>query len=133
MLSPKTAPLPPESTFFSLSGPVDSLPAERMTSFHRDMRAYWGAKRGTRRAPRRRDFDPSDLPGLLPHLALWGCDGPGDYRCRLAGTRIDAEVGRPLTGMTLTDIPCTRLLEVRREFDAVRDLAHGTLAERTMN
>jgi hypothetical protein len=133
MLSPEPAPLPAETTFFSVSSAVDALPPDRMTPLHRQLRTYWTAKRGTRRAPRRADFDPSDLPRALPHLALWTPDGPRDYRCRLAGTDIDASVGMRLTGISLRTIPCTRIDEAQAEFDAVSQEAHGSLVERTMN
>lgn len=125
--------LPPELTFFSQSAAAETLPQAQMAPQHRQVLAYWEAKRGTRRAPRRVDFDPLDLPRALPNLALWACDGVDDYRCRLAGTDIDNSIGFPLKGVALSEIPCTLLHETKAEFDAVRDRAQGSFAERTMN
>jgi hypothetical protein len=133
MLSPDPAPLSPERTFFSLSAAVGSLPAERMAPVHRQLLAYWTSKRGVRRAPRRTDFDPVDLPKALQHLAIWVPDEDGDYRCRLSGSEVDGSVGSSLRGVTLRGIPCTQQGEAQTEFDAVRDRAHGSLVERTMN
>jgi hypothetical protein len=132
-MSPNAARSRQELTFLSLSAKPEDLPLERLPAPHRQVAAYWLARRGVRRAPRRADFDPLDLPSVLPNLALWDCDETGDYRCRLAGTEIDASIGMPLKGVALSAIPCTRLGEAQVEFAAARDLGHASLAERTMD
>lgn len=53
--------------------------------------AYWDRSRGARHMPRREDFDPIDLPHLLPGLLLIDVeglkpDGTGLYRYRVVGS-----------------------------------------------
>lgn len=51
---------------------------------------YWCAKAGPDGAvPRRRDIDPTELPGLLPNLMLLDVErNPLRFRYRLVGTRV---------------------------------------------
>jgi hypothetical protein len=121
-----------ERTFLSMSGTPGDLPADRLTSSHQSVLRYWNERRGDRPAAARASIDPCDLRGALPQILLWEIDGAGEYRCRLAGTEIDRTLGRGLTGATLGNIRCSRIEEARREFDAVRDDALLSFAERTL-
>ncbi|HET6160575.1 MAG TPA: PAS domain-containing protein [Dongiaceae bacterium] len=62
-----------------------SLPDARLGSAF----AYWQHKRGERHMPRRADFDPVDMPGLLPFIRLVDVHGPGQYRYRVVGTELE--------------------------------------------
>ena len=55
--------------------------------------------------PSRRDFDPTDVPRLLPHIWLieLGADVHG-HRYRLAGSTVAASVGMDYTGKRLVDV-----------------------------
>ncbi len=63
---------------------------------------YWASLRQGRRAPRRRDVDPTEIPsGLLPWIVLADREGD-DFRIRLAGTGQYSLIGRDVTGRTLS-------------------------------
>ena len=64
-------------------------------SHHLDLYRYWQAKRGSG-VPTRRDLDPTDIPRLLPHLALIQAVG-GGYRWRVMGSQIVDDMGCDLT------------------------------------
>ena len=72
---------------------------------------YWNSLRGERPLPRRCEFDPADIPRLLPHLILAevlrsGADGEvDDFRFRLIGTHVDARMNERYTGRRLSQIP----------------------------
>ena len=56
----------------------------------RRLHEYWDRSRGERPMPRRSDFDPADLPRLLPGMILVDVegvrpDGTGLYRYRVVG------------------------------------------------
>lgn len=67
---------------------------------HRSIRAvfnYWNALRGNRPAPSRTEIDPRRIASELGDVFM--LDGAaGDYCFRLAGSRIVASLGQPLTG-----------------------------------
>lgn len=64
--------------------------------------AYWEGKRSGRSLPGRADLDPVEIPDLLGHVFLLGAaddEGTaGDWRFRVFGTRLAANVGRDATG-----------------------------------
>jgi hypothetical protein len=71
----------------------------------RALRDYWEAKRGRRAMPGRRDFDPAEIPSLLPHVFMLDVlPGGGDFRFRLLGSEITRRYGRDSTGKTLRDV-----------------------------
>lgn len=67
---------------------------------HRSIKAvfdYWNTLRGNRPAPSRTEIDPRGIASELGDVFM--LDGAaGDYRFRLAGSRIVASLGQPLTG-----------------------------------
>src|SRR5262245_14052974 len=73
------------------------MPLRGPISHHLDLYRYWLSKRGSRKAPARRDLDPADIPALLRYLTIVD-KAEGRFRYRLAGTAISQEFGRDLTG-----------------------------------
>ena len=69
---------------------------------HVELYRYWDAKRAGRLMPSRRDFDPCEIPALLPHLMI--VDKLEDrFRYRLVGTAVVEDMGRDLTGLFVGD------------------------------
>lgn len=66
--------------------------------------SHWCALRAGRRMPRRRDFEPSETPRLLPHVLLVEVRAPVEFHFRLVGNHI-AERIDARSGMALTDLP----------------------------
>lgn len=86
----------------------------KIENFGAHWRALAAAKGGL---PTRRDFDPTELPALLPNLLLIEArDDAGRNRVRLAGTCVAAAMGADITGCDLQNLP--------RE-DGARALAAG--------
>ena len=83
-------------------------------------RRYWNTIRGTRRFPARRDFDPVDIPFLLPVTALIErCAEGHDFRYRLIGTTIDAlnqgyHTGHRLSTIAAAAQPAIHSSDLRR-------------------
>ena len=74
----------------------------------REIYEYWDEIRGSRRMPRRRDFDPVDVPAHLPGLLLVDVEGVdeagiGRYRYRVVGTAEVANRGHDPTGKLVVD------------------------------
>jgi hypothetical protein len=68
------------------------------------LRDYWLAIKGDRPLPERSDLEPSDIPRLLPYLALTEVHHqPLRFRYRLVGTRITEMAGRDATGRWLDE------------------------------
>jgi len=71
--------------------------------------SYWDKVRGDRPCPARADIDPAEMLPFLPNILLIDVlHAEQDYRYRLIGTRIDAHMLRPYTGVRLSDIPHQR-------------------------
>lgn len=72
---------------------------------------YWNRIKGDRLVPSRQDFDPIEIPRLLPYLILVevvrnGIDGRfEDFRFRLIGTHVDSRMRDRYTGRRLSEIP----------------------------
>ena len=65
----------------------------------RRLHEYWRSKLGGRPMPRRADIDPTEIPALLPHVALIGVEeAPRRLFFRLIGTHITNSLGRNNTG-----------------------------------
>ena len=61
--------------------------------------SYWQKLKGDRSAPDRADFDPIEIPDIMPHVVMWDAVQPNGFRCRLAGTKMVEIHGRELTGL----------------------------------
>ena len=71
-----------------------------------DICDYWNRLRAGRRIPRRRDFNPADVPRILPSIILLDVVRPElDFRYRLIGTRWVDHFGRDDTGCMMSQIP----------------------------
>jgi hypothetical protein len=75
----------------------------------RDLVRYWDQKRRDRRAPRRSDIDPTEIPTHLPNLHMMDVlDGGADFRYRLIGTAIVEGLGRDNTNKRLSELYADR-------------------------
>lgn len=67
---------------------------------------YWETVRGERAVPRRRDFDPTDIPRLLPHVVfLEVIDAGSDFRFRVIGDAIRSVSFANHTGKLMGSLP----------------------------
>jgi hypothetical protein len=85
------------SSLLTKSSDDDGMVTRAPISHHLDLYAYWLAKRGSRTMPARRDFDPGDIPALLPYLMIVGKAG-AQLRYRLVGTAVVHMIGHDATG-----------------------------------
>lgn len=75
--------------------PLDQIRSRRIHLGH----DYWNQIRGERPMPARADFNPIDVPSLLPYIMLSDVFyDPLRIRYRLVGTRISEIEGQDLTG-----------------------------------
>jgi hypothetical protein len=66
---------------------------------------YWLGKRAGRRCPDKSDIDPTEIGRLLPDIILLDAAPPGgEFRYRLAGTRVTQMVGREVRGLTQREL-----------------------------
>ncbi len=72
--------------------------------------AYWLRIRGKKLLPRRRDFDPADIPSLLPYMTI--VEAAGDrFRVRLIGTEVQRRIkGKAVTPLFLDELEHGRYL-----------------------
>lgn len=67
---------------------------------------YWETVRRERAVPRRRDFDPTDTPRLLPHVVFLDViDAGGDFRFRVIGDAIRSVSFANHTGKLMGSLP----------------------------
>ena len=79
--------------------PADSLYAGLRFEEHRLLFDYWEEIRGRYPMPSRADFDPVDIPRLLPHIGLVDVVPPGPrFRYRVVGTAMSARFSAPQDG-----------------------------------
>lgn len=71
---------------------------------NRQLYAYWDGVRKGRAAPRRFEIEPAKIAPLLPETFIAERGDAGQYRFRLAGTRICEYFGRELRGLNLLDL-----------------------------
>lgn len=65
----------------------------------RQLHGYWESKRAGRAMPQRADLEPTEIPKLLPHIALIDVEtAPPRFYFRLIGTHITTVLGRDNTG-----------------------------------
>lgn len=75
--------------------------------------AYWNKIRGNRDMPSRADFDPVDIPHLLPNIILIDVErDPLRFRIRLYGTAIGSLRGRDLTGHYLDEPKVSNIVDL---------------------
>lgn len=92
------AQLPPDQE----RGHEPLLPGLPEASVHAELYRLWLGKRRGERLPGRRDFDPVEMPQLLPYLTLFDVEHePLRFRIRLVGTAIVGAMGRDTTGLYL--------------------------------
>jgi hypothetical protein len=65
---------------------------------------FWNSRRLMGALPLKLSIDPVEMPlSILPNLFLHEWEGPGKFRCRLAGTEICRVTGRDPTGLYLQE------------------------------
>lgn len=65
----------------------------------------WRQARKGRLVPEKRDFDPLNVPDLLPYTWLYRYRPElGDFVCRLAGEEVNAAWGASIKGKTLKEV-----------------------------
>lgn len=79
--------------------------AQSVIRRQRELCSYWRECANARQMPSRNDFDPADIPDLLPDLSLIDV-GAGLHEAvvRLAGTRLRDIYGCEITGQRLLDL-----------------------------
>jgi hypothetical protein len=88
--------------------PTAALPLEAVPQgAHRDLYSLWLGKREANSMPRRADFDPREMPRLLPHITLFDVEhDPLRFRIRLVGTAVVEATGGDNTGRYLDELEC---------------------------
>jgi hypothetical protein len=86
---------------------------------------YWTARRGDRPFPSRADFDPADIPRLLPYLTLVDVrQGEPRFWYRVVGTEAVRLLRRDLTGQAVgTGVKRRERREVLSRYTRVADTA----------
>ncbi|TNE39425.1 MAG: PAS domain-containing protein [Alphaproteobacteria bacterium] len=81
--------------------PLHNVKSELLRQAH----TLWEKKRAGREMPSRADFDPLEMPHLLPQILMMDVEHEGPrFRVRLAGTRIVEMYGSDYTGKYLDKI-----------------------------
>lgn len=91
---------------------------------------YWHAKRGARPMPARRDIDPLELRGVLPHLMLTDIEPGPRFRYRLFGTAVVEAFGLDATGRYVDEVMLGRykdfLIGLYRDIMAMKKPVYST-------
>ena len=88
---------------FRLVSSVEELPEPSDAALQ--FIAAWKAARRRNLVPLKRNFDPLSIPHLLPDIFMYRYDPESDsFVCRLAGERVNASWGYPITGKTSREI-----------------------------
>lgn len=83
---------------------------ERLPKILWQLLSYWNKIKGDRLIPSRRDFDPVDIPRLLPHVILVEVvrneldQAFEDFKFRLIGTHVEERMRDRYTGRKLSEI-----------------------------
>lgn len=117
------------------SYPSDTVTLERLSHpDHIALYRYWLDRKPKGGLPRRRDFDPVDVPRMLPRIALIAAEPDGDrfrYRYRLAGTEIVRRAGRDPTGKAFEDLyRDDYLASANALYDSLRESGEPHLSQR---
>jgi hypothetical protein len=68
-----------------------------------EAKAYWEAKRGSRRMPKRGDINPAEIKSLLSQVLLVDVlSGGADFRYRLLGTKLRPYFPKEATGQAMS-------------------------------
>jgi hypothetical protein len=70
----------------------------------RELYDYWDRQRGGAPAPERAAMEPGAIRHLIGDMFVVGCDEPGRFPFRIAGTRICAMLGRDLKGESFLEL-----------------------------
>jgi hypothetical protein len=114
--------------------------------FCRDLGLYWAGLPKRPVLPNRSDFDPADIPRILPHVVFHDLRSPGRSILRVVGTRVVERFGLDPTGRDYTDFvaadrrarayeelwkvarhPCGMHVTMRAVFEGGRSTTAGAL------
>lgn len=86
--------------------PVIRDPADLSAPRLKEALSYWSHKCAGRAMPSWRDFDPVEVPKLLPYVMLFDVlEGPLDFRYRLIGTEARSLLAEDYTGRRFSAVP----------------------------
>ena len=94
--------------------------------------AWWRAKAADKALPDRAAFDPVEIADLMPDVVMWDVLPAGDFRCRLAGTRMVAIHGRELTGLDMAEFHGADNAAIQPDYEAVARTGEPHYVERTL-
>jgi hypothetical protein len=98
---------------------VDSI-CDRLQPVSQKLLAAWLRLPRPDVVPARTDFDPCEIPGVLPVISLFERVTADEWRVRLAGTELERRWGRELTGLSYAEVLSPQAAEVTHcEFDAI--------------
>lgn len=82
--------------------------------------AAWSALPRPNIVPSRVDFDPCEIPGILPVISLIERASPDEWRVRLAGTELERRWARGLSGLSYAEMLSSQAVNVTHcEFEAI--------------
>ena len=85
----------------------------------RQLWRWWSASDRHPVPPRRKDFDPIEVPQALPGITIFDIErDPWRLRVRIVGTRIVEETGRDTTGVYLDQLEHAELVVARARWAA---------------
>ncbi|MFC7049417.1 PAS domain-containing protein [Emcibacter nanhaiensis] len=89
---------------------ASDIPQEEL----KELFLHWQKIKGDKLMPARKDFNPADVPTLLPNILLADVEqAPRRYRFRLIGTAVTRAMSRDSTGKYLDEVPGTTAMEER--------------------
>ena len=94
--------------------------------------SYWQKIKGDRPAPDRADFDPIEIPDIMPHVVMWDAVPPNGFRCRLAGTKMVEIHGRELTGLDMAKFHGAFNAMIQPEYEGVVQTGIPHYVERSL-
>ncbi len=83
---------------------MDAFRVQLMVPEQRQLFDYWISCGLDGAMPSREAFSPAAIPRLLPFISLIDVEPEGEFRVRLAGTRLRDVFDREITGMTVAEL-----------------------------
>ncbi len=85
----------------------------------RQLWSWWSAADRHAVPPRRKDFDPTEVPRALGNITIFDVErDPWRFRVRIVGTRIVEETGRDTAGVYLDELESAELIAERARWTA---------------
>ncbi|RED46133.1 PAS domain-containing protein [Aestuariispira insulae] len=107
----------------------DNIPCPSMQGLFR----YWNDLRGNRLMPVWSEFDPVEVPNVLPDILLYDALNNGDYFVSVVGNSCKNALQIPATPKSLREfMPPENYDDVKGRLDWVRDCEEPHLVSKTM-